>query len=66
MTTKQRTVTIPGMNGDPAQTITVEVTKVESPPQVITVALTPVTGPHQGYLNPPSHEATPEADGDEP
>lgn len=66
MTIKHIKVTIPRMNGDPAQTITVKVTKVESPPQVITVAVTPVTGPHQGYLNPPGHDSAPEADRGEP
>lgn len=62
MSTDRIQVKILAMNAEPAQVVTVKVTKVEAPPEVVTVAVTRVTGSHQGYLSPPSLDIAPEAD----
>jgi hypothetical protein len=51
MTTKRITVTIPAMNGEPAQTATVEVTTPDpQPPTIVHATITKHEGPHRGYL----------------
>jgi hypothetical protein len=51
MTTKRSTVTIPAMNGKPAQTTTVEVTARDpQPPSIVHATITKYEGPHSGYL----------------
>jgi hypothetical protein len=51
MTTKRITVTIPAMNGEPAQTTAVEVTTPDpQPPTIVHATIAKYEGPRRGYL----------------